>query len=302
MHMETVDLNGHPFFIRTWGSPDNPPLLMLHGFPEYGGAWAELAPLLADQFYCVAPDQRGYGRSWSPEGVDNYKVGKLVGDMVALIDWLGGEVTLLGHDWGAAVAYPLTIRNPEKVSRLIIANGVHPIPFQRAVAAGGAQTEASQYIGDLRAEGAEHALAQDDCSALRRRLLGKIDHSWLTPDRFADYLDAWTHDGGRIGTMLNWYRASTLRVPAPGETWEMPEITPENFMVHCPHLLIWGDGDTSLLPVSTEGLEEFAPQLTRVTVPGTDHWLCHQKPEEIAAIIRDWMRGQTGRPEARKTV
>ena len=84
MQTETITLNGHPFFVRRWGDPELPPLLMLHGFPEYGGAWADLAPHLSDSFHCIAPDQRGYGRSWAPEGVENYTGAKLASDMAAL--------------------------------------------------------------------------------------------------------------------------------------------------------------------------------------------------------------------------
>jgi len=102
--MRFIDRNGQAFCVRSWGSKGNPPLLMLHGFPEYGGACGDLAPYLADKFYCIAPDQRGYGQSWTPEGVENYTLSHLVSDMAALISTLGAPVTVLGHDWGASVA------------------------------------------------------------------------------------------------------------------------------------------------------------------------------------------------------
>lgn len=63
------DLNGQPFYVRTWGDPALPRLLLLHGFPEYGGAWDDFAPLLAERYHVIAPDQRGYGRSWAPADV-----------------------------------------------------------------------------------------------------------------------------------------------------------------------------------------------------------------------------------------
>ena len=147
MRIETRDLGGHPFVIRQWGDPAMPKLLLLHGFPEYGGAWSDLAPLLAERFHCIAPDQRGYGGSYAPADVGAYKVSNLVADMVALIGD-DGPLTVFGHDWGATVAYGLAMFQPALVDRLIIANGVHSAPFQRAVAAGGAQSQASQYIND----------------------------------------------------------------------------------------------------------------------------------------------------------
>jgi epoxide hydrolase 4 len=290
MHSETLDLNGNPFFIRRWGNPDLPPLLLLHGFPEYGGAWGDLAPLLAHRFHCIAPDQRGFGQSWSPEGVKNYATSALVADMAALIDLAGAPLTVLGHDWGAAVAYGLAMFRPELVERLIVANGVHPVPFQRAVAAGGAQSAASQYISYLRRPGSEDDLSANDFAKMLSLFSAHMDLSWLSGDTLAAYKAEWGRgDGGRLKTMIHWYRASPLLVAAPGRPiTDLPDIRPDRLRVRCPHLLIWGDGDTALLPVATEGLEDFAADLTRVGIPGTDHWLIHQKPQAVAEAILNW--------------
>jgi len=289
MKTETVDLNGHPFLLRRWGDPANPPLLLLHGFPEYGGAWADLAPLLAERFHCIAPDQRGYGQSWAPDDVALYRGSQLVGDMAALITHLGGgPLTVMGHDWGAAVAYGLAMFHPELVSRLIIANGVHPIPFQRALARGGAQAEASQYILMLRRDGSEDRLAANDFAKMKDLFLAKMDHAWMTPAKLADYVTEWSRPG-RLKTMIHWYRASPLKVAKPGEPiTDLTEPPKDRLMVRCPHLLLWGLGDTALLPEATEGLEDYAPDLTRVEFNGADHWICHQLPQQVARAILEW--------------
>lgn len=290
MQTETVSLNGHPFFLRHWGAPGLPVLLMLHGFPEYGGAWEELAPLLSHRFHCVAPDQRGYGQSWAPEGVENYAMAQLVSDAAGLIERFGAPVAVLGHDWGASVAYALAMFRPELVDRLIVANGVHPVPFQRAMAAGGAQSEASQYIERLRRPGSEVELAADDFSGLMTLFSARMDLSWMTPERLAAYKREWARGGGRLKTMIHWYRASPLVVARPGQPITgLPEFPREKLMVRCPHLLIWGEGDTALLAEATEGLEDYAPDLTRVRIEGADHWLCHQKPQAVARAILDWV-------------
>ena len=197
MQTDTCLLNGQAFHLRRWGHPDLPPLLMLHGFPEYSGAWEDLAPLLADRFHCVAPDQRGYGQSYAPAGVEAYRISQLVSDMAALIDQLGGQVILMGHDWGASVAYALAARHPEKVSRLIVANGVHPVPFQRELAKGEAQSEASQYINGLRQEGIEEALEHNNYRQVIRTLHMDTDMSWMSHARRADYIEAWSLSLGR---------------------------------------------------------------------------------------------------------
>jgi pimeloyl-ACP methyl ester carboxylesterase len=284
---ETVTLSGQEFFIRHWGDARLPKLLMLHGFPEYGGAWGKLAPLLAERFHCIAPDQRGFGQSWAPQEVSAYATGKLVGDMVALIG--DAPVHVLGHDWGAAVAYALAFMRPDLVTRLIIMNGVHPVPFQRSLAKGGAQCAASQYIHFLRAEGSEEKLAKDDFAKLTTLFSANMDHGWSDAGTMAAYRREWGRPG-RMRGMVNWYRASPLVIGKPGEViTDMPELPLDKLQVRCPHLLVWGCADTALLPETTEGLEDFATDLTRVEIEGADHWLHHQKPDEVAQAILEWM-------------
>lgn len=284
---ETVMLNGKPFFLRHWGDENLPKLLMLHGFPEYGGAWADLAPLLSKRFHCIAPDQRGYGQSWRPGGAEYYKVSLLVSDMVALI----GEdpVYLLGHDWGASVAYALAIGRPDLVRKLVIMNGVHPALFQRELAKGGAQTDASQYIHFLRREGSEDVLAADDFAKLMGLFSANMGMDWLQGEMLARYKAAWRDASGLRG-MINWYRASPIKLGGPGAASpDVKPYDPARLQVRCPHLLIWGKADTALLPETTMGLEGYAPDLTRVEIDGADHWLHHQKPREVADAILNWI-------------
>jgi len=284
---ETVDLNGKPFFVQHWGKQDAPKILMLHGFPEYSGAFADLGPLLGEHFHCIAPDQRGYGQSWRPAEVEQYKTALLVSDMATLI---GDEpVILLGHDWGASVAYALAIGRPELVSKLIILNGVHPAPFQRELAKGGPQTDASQYIHFLRREGSEDILAANDFDKLMGLFSAHMDMAWLQGDTLAAYKAAWRDASGLRG-MVNWYRASPLKLGQSGQAIDDALVfDPARLQVRCPHLLVWGMEDTALMPASTQGLEEYAPDLTRVTIPDADHWLMHQKPREVADAILNWL-------------
>ena len=286
MRIETRKLNGETFTIRHWGDDQLPPLLMLHGFPEFSGAWEDLAPLLADHFHCIAPDQRGYGGSYAPEDVSAYAMSELVSDMVALIGD-DSPVTVFGHDWGAAVAYGLAMFQPALVERLIIANGVHSGPFQRAIASGGAQSEASQYINLLRSDRSEAVLSADDFGGMMQMFSARMDTSWLSGDRLEAYKAAWRQSGLR--GMINWYRASPLVVSDPGVPIDVPALPVDKFSVHCPHLLIWGQGDTALLPEAIEGLEAYAPDLTRVDVTDADHWILHQKPQLVAQEILNWI-------------
>ncbi len=280
--MTAFDLHLH-----RWGDASAPPLLMLHGFPEYGAAWAEVAAHLPG-WQCIAPDQRGYGQSPAPAEVASYGIKALVGDIVALIEQLGAPLPVVAHDWGAAVAYALAIWRPDLVSALVVINGVHPGPFQRELARGGAQSEASAYIDYLRAPGAEARLSADTFAGLRRLFAAKMDMGWLTGPTLDAYLGEWSRPGVLTG-MLNWYRATPLRVARPGAPLDMPELPVAAGLVPVPHLVIWAEDDQALLPVCLQGLEAYCPDLTIQRLVGADHWVCHQKPAEVAALIETFL-------------
>ena len=115
----------------------------------------------------------------------------------------------------------------------------------------------------------------------------KID--WLSDDELNAYATEWSRPG-RLNGMINWYRASPLKIADPGQpVTDLPALPVEKLQVRCPHLLIWGMEDRALLPASNTGLEDYAPDLTRVEIPGADHWLHHQKPQEVAQAILDWV-------------
>ena len=285
--------DGQQFHALVSGNPVNPALLFLHGFPEYSGAWTEVISLLSERWFCVAPDQRGYGQSWRPEGVENYATKHLVKDVSGFIDHFGqGRVAaLIGHDWGASVAYATAMRWPAKIGKLIVVNGVHPAPFQAALAAGGAQSAASQYITWLRQDGAEVILAADDFARMFSLFSAKMDWSWMTEARRADYKAAW-RDAAGLRAMINWYRATPLKVAEPGvpiSADDLPQWDADALRISMPHLLIWGQADRALLAEARAGLQDFCASLTICETAEADHWILHQKPEFVATAIADFL-------------
>ena len=284
-----IVLNGQRFFLHTWGDVKKPPLLMLHGFPEYSGAWDAVATRLRDRFYCIAPDQRGYGQSYAPTDVAAYRIEHLVSDLVALIDYIGGPIDVVGHDWGASAAYALAIARPDLLRKLFILNGVHPIPFQRALIEDADQIAASQYILWLQRAGSEQVLAADDFAKLQAMFAGPMNLSWLDKAQLKGYLAAWK-DASGLKAMINWYRATGLYVPKLGGDITPPApLDPDMMRITVPHLLIWGTDDTALLPSSYAGLDALCDAFTLQKLTGADHWLHHQKPDEVAVLIRDFV-------------
>lgn len=287
---EEVSKDGITIGYAALGDPAFPLVLMLHGFPEYWAAWKDVMVRLADSYHVVAPDQRGYNRSSKPGGVDAYRARHLAGDVAMLADVLspGRPFVLAGHDWGASVAYAYAFAHPERLSHLVIANGVHPACFQRAIVEDDEQRRASQYIHKLKAADAEARLSEDGFRRLMRMISGFSATDWMTPDEAGAYREVWSRPRALTG-MLNWYRASPVIVPEPGaDAPHSPilELPAEAMAVRMPHLLIWGEADEALRPVCFERLGDYAPQLTVRTVAGAGHWVLHERPDEVSSAIR----------------
>jgi pimeloyl-ACP methyl ester carboxylesterase len=276
------------------GERSNPPIVLLHGFPEFWAAWREVMEDLSRDFFVIAPDQRGYNLSSKPDGIDAYRARHMVADLAALANHLSPDrpFALAGHDWGASVAYAFAFAHFERLTCLIIANGVHPWCFQHAIHTDPEQRLASQYINKLREPETDRRLAEDGFRRTFRMIEGFSPAHWLAGDVRAAYRDAWSQPGA-MTAMLNWYRASPIDVPEPGQAPRktvLDALPPEAMSVRVPHLVLWGEADTALRPTCLEGLERFAPDLTIERIAEADHWILHQKPKQVAEAIRQFCR------------
>ncbi|MDG2535549.1 alpha/beta hydrolase [Sphingomonas sp. HITSZ_GF] len=272
------------------GDPANPPIILLHGFPESHRTWRHQIPVLARDHYVIAPDQRGFGDSSRPEGVASYTPDKPVADLLALAEHLGiGPFTLVGHDWGGAIAWMAALQNPQRIARLIIVNAPHPLAFQRSLFDDPAQREASQYITAFRNPEFEKFVDRMGLETFFDTSFAKhADAALLAPEKPA-YLADWGQPGA-MTAMLNWYRASAIQVPAPGETPERPAWLDAPFPpVTQPTLVIWAMQDTALLPVQLDGLEALVPDLTVVRIASAGHFVPWQKPELVTEAILEWL-------------
>jgi epoxide hydrolase 4 len=293
MRHEALKVNGIDLHVRSMGNPRAPLMLFLHGFPEYSGAWDEVLPRFADDFHTVAPDQRGYARSSKPEGVEAYGVKHLVRDVLGLAEHHSPErpFVLVAHDWGASVAYATAMAAPARISKLVIINGVHPGPFQQALLEDDAQRQASSYMHYLRDPRAEERLSANRFEKLMGMLTRFGPQAWLTPARREAYLEAWSQVGALTG-MLNWYRASPLVVPKPGEAVDAAtaiKLDPARFRVRMPHLVVWGMDDRALLPVARATLPAYCDDLTVHEIAGADHWVVHQRTDEVVGHVRRFL-------------
>jgi pimeloyl-ACP methyl ester carboxylesterase len=277
------------------GHPTNPAIILLHGFPESHRTWRHQIADLAEDHFVLAPDQRGFAKSSKPEGVENYTADKPVADMIALADHFDLErFTLVGHDWGGAIAWMAALNHPDRVSRLIIINAPHPFIFQRSMFDDMAQREASQYIRAFRNTDLEKHINSIGLSAFFDGSFMRHTDFEKVKDEKPVYLEQWGQPGA-MTAMLNWYRASTLIVPAMDETPERPAFLNGPFPpLRVPTLVIWGLGDKALLPVQLEGLEALVPDLTLEKLEGVGHFAPWEAPEKVTGAMREWLAERGG--------
>ncbi|HZF93312.1 MAG TPA: alpha/beta hydrolase [Allosphingosinicella sp.] len=282
--------------VQHGGPHGAPAILFLHGFPESHRTWRNQMEDLSRDYRVVAPDQRGFAGSDRPEGVDEYQTGRIVQDAMALMDALGIEhFTLVGHDWGGAAAWATALQHPIRVRRLVIVNAPHPLIFQKSLIEDEAQREASQYITAFRSPLAEAGIVAMGLQAfLEKILLSHSDATKLPEEERRQYIDEWKQPGV-LTSMLNWYRASRVDVPAPGVEAKLPPWFHAPFpKVRVPTLVVWGLKDPALLPLQLEGLDDYVEDLRIVTSPTASHFITWEEPGTVTSAIREFLAETQG--------
>ncbi|KQS02286.1 alpha/beta hydrolase [Sphingomonas sp. Leaf357] len=275
--------------VATAGDPDNPAIVLLHGFPESHRTWRHVIPALAERHFVVAPDQRGFARSSKPADVADYTPDRMVADLIALADHYGiDRFTLVGHDWGGAIAWMAALTRPDRVARLIIINAPHPYVFQKTLFDDMAQREASQYITAFRNPSLEKHIESIGLDAFfDGSFMKHTDFDKIAAEKPV-YLDQWSQPGA-MTAMLNWYRASQVIVPPMDSTPERPAYLDSPFPpITQPTLVIWGMQDKALLPSQLEGLDTLVPDLTLIHVDA-GHFVPWEAAEAVVNTITSWL-------------
>jgi pimeloyl-ACP methyl ester carboxylesterase len=276
----SIRANGIDFNVVVAGAGDRL-ALCLHGFPESSFSWRHQMPLLARLGYLVwAPDLRGYGGSSRPAGLDAYALPQLEEDVAALIEASGArEVLLIGHDWGAAIAWNYAMYGRVPIARLIIMNVPHPALFARGLRTL-RQLRKSSYIFFFQLPWLpERMLSRAHCAPIGRAFRGMaVDKSRFPDDVLAVYRDNAAQPGA-LTAMLNYYRALLRRRPR-GRA--IRTIT-------LPTLMLWGEVDAALGKELTFGTERYVPDLTLRYLPGVSHWVQQEAPEAVNAMMEAWL-------------
>lgn len=278
--------DGARLHVVTHGAPDAPPVLLLHGFPDFWWVWRDqLAPLATAGFRAVAPDLRGYNLSACPPRVEDYALDRLADDAAAVIAahaGPSGRAHVVGHDWGGVVAWHLAARHPRLVDRLVIANAPHPARFRQLLATT-SQSLRSWYVGFFQLPVLPEALlgARDGALLVRTLHAMHVRRGAFTREDAALYATAFATPGALRGA-VHYYRAfvrgRATRTAADDAT--LPHRT----------LVLWGMQDPALLADNATGLERWVPDVRVLRVPDAGHWVMRDAPQLVGDALVAFLR------------
>jgi epoxide hydrolase 4 len=267
--------NGVKLHCADAGPADGPLLVLLHGFPEFWFGWRDyFAPFAERGFHVVAPDQRGYNLSSKPSGIEAYRLDTAAADVFGLADYFGRDkFHVVGHDWGAAVAWRMASLSPARLLSATMLQAPHPAVWMEAMRDDPDQRHKSRYVRILRMPWlSEMALKLGDYAALAQAFKTSARREAFSQETLGAYRDAWRQPGA-LTAMLNWYRALFLDEPP----------MPDRGSLTAPTLVIWGDRDDFAVPRLADDSAALCANVRVRHLPQATHWVHHDAPE----IVRD---------------
>ena len=272
-----VDVGDVTLHVVFAGPEDGPPVLLLHGFPEFWYAWRGPAAVLARAGHrVIIPDQRGYNRSDKPSGAEPYSLPALAGDIVGLLDALGYERVDLGaQDMGAGVAWHLVQTRPERVQRFAVIDVGHPAGYLESKTE---EETISWYRTFLQIPWLPGYTARLGNWWLLSSNLRATSAPGAFPDDELDHFrSAWDRDGA-IHSMGAWYRA--------------PQPPPSNreARVSTPTLLILAEDDAFIPSDQSRAGMKYLDQGTLLELGSGTHWVTGEEPERIGKILVEFFR------------
>lgn len=283
---ELEDVNLH--YVEA-GQVGQPLVVLLHGFPEYWYSWRCQIPALVEAGYrVIAPDMRGYNLSSKPSGAQSYTADYLSRDVFALIQQCGeSQAAVVGHDWGAAVAWYFAMRYPDALTRLAIINGPHPGAFRWQLFFNPQQLKRSWYIFAFQLPRyPERLFRENNWERLRRVFrLDPIRHDAFSTAEIDQYVEAMARPGA-LTAAINYYRAA-LRYDALKCSVPLRTVT-------APTLTLWGQQDKYLGAHVPELSASWVTDHTIVRIDPASHWAQVDRPKLINSQLIDFFKPLIG--------
>lgn len=284
-----VSANGLSFEIHECGEGDRLALL-LHGFPSHAICWREQLPALAALGYRAwAPNQRGYGRTTRPTRIADYTVDTLLNDIAAIIDVSGARSTvLIAHDWGGLLAWFFAARRIRPLDGLIILNAPHPACAAVAYRQW-RQMRKGWYILAFQIPWLpDWLLSVNRAWGIGKLMLSVAGKRKIFSTETLDFYRNNAAGKGAVTAMLSWYRGM-MRGGVP------PELAGKFPTIETPTLVIWGDADVALDFSCIEDVADYTADVTLHRLPGVSHWVPEEVPDQVNALIGDFLSQRVGK-------
>lgn len=266
-----------------------PLVVLIHGFPDFWYSWRAQMPELAKHFQVVAIDTRGYNLSDKPQGVDNYKMPKLIADIDAVVrHFKQDKVIIVGHDWGGIQAWTYAMTFPDKVEKLVILNLPHPRGLARELANNPQQQKNSAYARTFQQpDGFAKVVGQAKLSGAKgddKEVFATAMSFWVKdPEARKKYVEAFKQSDPEA--MLNYYKANY-----PREPYTYSEESAQYPPVKCPVLMFHGLKDKALLSGALNDTWNWLENdLTLVTIPSSDHFVQQDAAEKVTKCMVAWL-------------
>lgn len=258
---------------------DSPLLVLFHGFPENAHAWEAFINCIPSHYDIVAPDLPGYHLSDPLENEEQYEVPALIKRMATFIKMVKKDrkVILVAHDWGGAIAWPLTAFHADLINKLVILNAAHPSTFTQSLMFSQEQRAKSQYISLLRKKDAVSNLKSTDFRLLKD-MLGNafFEHNC---DYASLLLNDWSYET-RLNAMLSYYRCMPQHIPLVDTSEEeLKRIHVPNIQITTPTLVLWGKNDLAFDDAVLNGIERYVPQCDVIYHETATHWIHREFPK-----------------------
>ena len=266
-------------------------IIFYHGFPSYWLSFFDQMEAFKSSHRVVAIDGLGAGLSDKPDDLDNYKIAALSEHIDALATHVAGDskFTLIGHDWGGALAMAFAEDRPERLNAVASFNAPSVNIFLELLRSNEAQQATSQYMA-IMSKTPQQAV-RDNPPGERiwtqsyGGLLGRGEITQEEYDLFGEALrPAAATNGG-----FNWYRAN---VPLPSEIDDSDYYPNPPRQIEIPALLVWGTEDRTFVPEFIDMMRENITQLEVVIIEGANHWTTMSHPDESTAAIRQLLEGR----------
>ena len=257
-------------------------VVLLHGFPEFWYSWRKQLDALGDEYMVVAPDLRGYNLSDKPERVEDYKIDVLVDDVCGLIGHFGYEkAVVVGHDWGAIIAWAVAETHPEYVSKLCAMQVPPSSVWKKNLSL--KQLLASWYMFFFQLPFLpEWLLSRDDFAGLVRTLKKlSATPGTFSRDDIAEYKKSW-REPITITPFINYYRADILK--------RLFSNSANREKIKVPTLFIYGEKDAAVLPETVKNVgEAVGAPYSEIRIPDAGHWVQQEAAEIVTDSLREFL-------------